>query len=285
MLEFLAQPWIQSVEYFTLFSNAWLQSPAMQRALFALPHLSSLALFVDAKSDSPCVRLDSAASQATKLTRVELWVRVMGNRSVYRGLRAAPALSSIDVFLSTKFRSERDSLALLIWLMRPSLTELRLNVPFTIPMTRSAVKTMFVRLPQIRTLRTGLDPAMLIQGMLDAGISALPDLRRVNFDDGIVEARSLLRRFLRKFSTVTVQFHLVSPQQTSKDKYEAFCAFQRAVGSWPRVEVTPALTTLGTEGAPSPHPSDDEAESDVELDVEPNEPDVTSTPSTGGSRA
>lgn len=110
-----------------------------------------------------------------------------------------------------------------------------------------------------------MEIAPLLQGMLDAGVPALPSLSCVHFDNSAVGGldNDLLRRFMHKFSETIVRFefshdlggHLLT------DHYE----LARRFGRWPRVEVEPEPT----DDPPSPHSSDDESESEVEVEEEP----------------
>ena len=180
LLELLAQPWTASILLLHVCSMEWLRSPAVQHALFALPNLTSIQVHVKMESRDPRPLLESAVAQATKLTTTTLFMW-MGQEWLARGIRAAPALITLELCVSPQLQDAGvESLAPLIWLMPPTLTALRLHAPFPCFLSRAAVKTMFVR---FLILRTVLDPAMLIQGMLDAGLSALPDLRRVEFGE------------------------------------------------------------------------------------------------------
>ena len=173
--------------------------------------------------------LGSAVSQATKLTTAVLSLS-LGKESLARGIRGAPALANLELHVSKQHGGAgRESLAPLIWLMPPTLTALGLRAPFPNSLPRPSVKTMFVRLPRLRTLHTSLDAEMLIQGMLDAGPSALPDLRRVEFN-GIVERARPLRRFLHKFPTLTLRFGPVDSEEVSIEEYTAYWDFARCVG-------------------------------------------------------
>ena len=155
-LELLAQPWTNSITLLRVSSTKWLASPAVQHALFALSNLTSLHLNLYLVESYPL--LGSAVSQATKATTTTLFMR-MGQESLVRGLRTAPALRTLKLFVSKQYGDAREeSIAPLIWLMPPTLTCLRLHAFFNCSPPRSTLKTMFVRLPQLHTLCTTLGP-------------------------------------------------------------------------------------------------------------------------------
>ena len=304
MVRLLSQGWARRVDSVSV--CFWLTSQRVQHALFALPSLTELSLDIDRASQR---LLPSAVAHARSLRSV--WLHLSQGAAVAaRALQLAPALSS----LTLQPIHSREPIGPLIWCVPPTLTELTLfqiqlfeAAKQTLAIFRSALKTLLLRLPLLHTLRTeyGMDLTPLLQGILDAGVRALPQLRRVVTDSHRLladvspselqveaaertssgqahdlglkrteelrrssEQRRLLRRVLHKFPMVTVQF-LLNPRQTDIDLSSSspWCA------GWARVEFMDGDEPVDLEtraAPPSPHESDDESESDVDLIEEPS---------------
>ena len=259
LMSLLYKPCLQRVSEVHVRSPAWIRSEASQLELLSLPALTSLSVCLD--SDFlPTDCLLKSAVMATQLTTVRCQLHVKATHFL-RALRFAPTLASLRLEAQNW-----DPLGPLIWNVPPStqelvLTSLALAAPAT---SRSALKTLFARLRQLRLLRTEwMDVAPVLQGLLDAGAPSLPHLARVVFRDGCLTGLTvdLLRRFLHRFPLLTVRFESSIPRPNDSSLAAMFAG-------WLRVEL-PAPSG-GAAAPPVPHPSDDEPESVVALITDPD---------------
>lgn len=195
-----------------------------------------------------------------------------------RVLRLAPALTSLEFACKALFLDDR-ALAELVCCLPPTLTHLGLlhaEIPPDLP--RPLTKALFSRTPLLQSLRVESRFGPFLRGLLDAGLVALPNLRRVrlynfnpdDFSYSVDPIPPLLRRFVHRFPEVTVRLDL-SGAEWEDPKQVA--ALQRQYG--PRVNLYPADMRPGGpaiwHGSPSsPHASDDEEDSDVEEWTDPH---------------
>ena len=232
LMSLLSKPCMQRVSEVHVRSSVWLRTKAAQLALFSLPALTSLILRLDYKFRRTDCLLKSAVQLAAQLTTVRCQLHADAHRFL-RGLWFAPVLASLKLE-----GMDWDPLGPLIWNVPPAICEL--VVQFALDASRSALKTLFSRLRQLRLLRTEcLDIVPVLQGMLDAGAPALPLLARVVFRDGCVAGLTvdLLRRFLHRFPLVTVRFESSIPRHNDSSLAAMFAG-------WPRVEFQRPLAML-----------------------------------------
>lgn len=205
--------------------------------------------------------LKSAVAKARRLTSVCVLVDPQDARFL-RALRVAPSLTDLHLRPAEEDgQVQGQPFGDLAWCLPPTLRSLSLN-DFDASeeaAPRSALKAFFQRTPLLRELHTSwMLLAPLIQGMLDAGVEALPMLRHVEcanlWKDGLTAP--LLRRFLHRFPKVHVDLFLPENNALELDEYQFIATFS----DWPRVSVDP----MPSNGPPSPHASDDESGSDVE---------------------
>lgn len=171
----LSQPFMQRVRSVRIEHPIWLQRPALQHALFALPCLSSLELVVYEEYKL----LESAVAQATGLSSVTIWVMLhqrVPNLQAIQSCRSITSLSLVKEMSEFAF----DSLPAIL----PSfLAHLRLQRFFDVEtMPRDVIGAVFARLPLLceLTIHKGIIRAIL-RGLFEAGVAALPLLRRVSF--------------------------------------------------------------------------------------------------------
>lgn len=136
---------------------------------------------------------------------------------------------------------------------------------------RALGKALFSHTPLLDTVKLNASIDISLRGLLDAGLRALPLLRRVRFpdftpDDVSVEEDPdpippLMRRFLHRFPLVTVRLDIDEDQWQDPDQLSAMLA--RYLG-WPRLELYWAHSNERIGVPLSPHASDDEEGSDVE---------------------
>lgn len=173
----------------------------------------------------------------------------------FRALRSAPGITKLTLAHATPRLASGAPFAPIVWCLPSTLQSLSLchwdvREPAA---SRQLLKAMFQRMPALRSFHAAyMHAAPLLQGMLDAGVKSLPQLRDVRVDDLPSPLDSaLLRRFMHRFPSV--QAHLSLPY--GEHKTEAATAFGRKFGGWPRVEVYP--TPAENDGPPAADKDDD----------------------------
>ena len=230
-------------------SAIWLRSPAVQHALFGLPALTQLTVL---SHRDPFSLIDAAVLRASNLTGI-FFASITADHRL-RALRLAPALRHIHLQPPTT-----GSLKRFCFIVPPTLERLTLDsFGEEACGSRATLKAFFTRAPRLQSIELSrCCVESFFQGMLDAGVGALPVLRRVwfapqvGFDESepAVEP-SLLRRFLHRFPQVTVTISL--------DDSLLYAEAETRFGLWERVEVK-----IKKDPPPSPHASDDDEGSEV----------------------
>lgn len=227
------------------------------------PHARVTGCVLVCRRVTGCVLMESAVRLASKLTAADL---SPSRPEEIRALRVLPALHSLK--LATFM-----PLSPLVWCLPPSITSLALTGFFLDPAStsRSALKTMFSRLPLLNTMRVEDMPiSPLLQGLLDAGVDALPRLHRVEFAQYAIDNSALfpdlLRRFLHKFSATVVRVEFSHRTGPDDEHFDSTWTLVRGFCRHPRVELD--------FGEPlRVHASDDDSESEAELDTDPHDTD------------
>ena len=118
--------------------------------------------------------------------------------------------------------------------------------------SRATLKEFFLRTPRLQSLeisRACIEP--FLQGVLDAGVVALSQLRNVLLHLSYLYVpdvdSSLLRRLLHRFPQVTVTIGI--------DDAVLYADLKPRFGRWSRVEIE---ERFGMEPPPRPHASDDD---------------------------
>ena len=273
MLQLLSLPCMQhATDMHLTGSSRWVDSPLVQTAVLGLPRLD----FLDMAAGPETKLLPSAFALASKLTavNVEVWGEHPPPGSL-RALRLAPALTSLSVgFYEHLSPLPRD----LPWCLPPTLTDLSLlGVDVSRAETRPLLKALFSHTPLLVSLElSSVSLAVILRGLLDAGMAALPSLRSVKFESigpadvsvGIQPdlLEPIFRRFVHRFPQAIVRIVF---DEDAWDDMELLLTVQLQYAGWPSVELYWTFTDERISGPPVPHPSDDDPGSDVDVLEDP----------------
>lgn len=223
-------------------------TPAIQHALFALPHLSFLKLGLVDVTD---VELpESALLLASNLRCVRVEVRTADVHAI-RALRAAPNLTSLRLD-ALSHANDTIPLGPFLCALPHTLTQLTLDTfslePDSTP--PSALRAMCMQLPLLQQLHTQqMEMSPLVQALLDAGPVALPALRRVELLNGLDDdLTDLVPRFHRTFASASL---LIDAELRRSAGRRHMRALLRSCRGCERVEFNPRALDLSQEDSDS----------------------------------
>ena len=275
MLQLLSLPCMQHVTELKLTGlSPWLaiDRRLAQVALFGLPRLESFDMAV-----GPSTKLVSNAfATASKLSSIDISVPDgLIPAGSLRALRLCPSLTRLCFdFCNPGMPLPPE----LVFCVPPTLTHVALcNVDVRSLTSRPLLKALLSHTPLLSTLRLrSASIGAILRGLLDAGVSALPALRDVQFEStrpvdfsiGIHPdpLESIFRRFVHRFPQICVRIEF---QHDAWPNSEQLRVVQLRYVCWPSVALYWSNTGKRIGGPPIPHPSDDDSGSEVEETEDP----------------